>query len=86
MRLTRDNSVDRRRLNANDRNQWSNARSRAKTRLGMLAYEENRPKSTTLSPAQMGGAGSFNYGIGRQINALQARSNELARFKELRGT
>jgi hypothetical protein len=52
----------------------------------MLAYEENRPKSTTLSPAQMGGAGSFNYGIGRQINALQARSNELARFKELRGT
>ena len=82
----RDNSVDKRRLNAQDKSLWQNARSRAQARRGYLKYEENRPKSTTLTPSQMGGSGDFKLGIQRQINALQARSNEMARFKELRGT
>lgn len=82
----RDNSVDKRRLNARDKSEWSNARSRAQARRGYIAYQENRPKKTTLTSSQMGGSGDFNLGISRQINALQARSNDMARFKELRGT
>jgi hypothetical protein len=82
----RDNSVDKRRLNARDKSEWSNARSRAQARRGFIAYQENRPKKTTLKATQMGGSGDFKLGIRRQINALQARSNDMERFKELRGT
>ena len=82
MSITRDNSVDRRRLKADERGLWSNARSRAATRLGWLAYEENRPKKTTLKASQMGGDQLFNN-YSPTAHAQMKRGQELARMKAL---
>lgn len=82
MNITRDNSVDRRRLKADERNLWSNAKSRAATRLGLLAYEENRPKKTTLKATQMGGDQLFNN-YSPTAHAQMKRSQELARTQAL---
>lgn len=82
MSITRDNSVDRRRLKADERSLWSNAKSRAATRLGLLAYEENRPKKTTLKATQMGGDQLFNN-YSPTAHAQMKRGQELARTKAL---
>lgn len=82
MRITRDNSVDRRRLSAEERGLWSNARSRAAARLGWLAYQENRPKKTTLKASQMGGDQLFNN-YSPTAHAQMKRGQELARAKAM---
>ena len=86
----RDNSVDKRRLNAQDKSQWQNAKAISQTRLasvmrGAYAYEENRPKPTTLKPSQMGGDTLFNPIAPRQTAFIEEGLKQ-RRSEQLRGT